>query len=189
MSTSFDFRQPGRVVLGSIGPPGQRVFYLQARQDDVLISLKLEKHQVAFLTGGLREVLADLAATSPDSTDEVAQELEEPLQEEWAVGALELAYDPAGDRIVLVAAEAGELDEAEEDDEPDASPLPLPNGSEEGPAGGVARMSITRQQAATMIEEGKRLLRAGRPPCPLCGFPLTEDHSCPKTNGHRAPSL
>ena len=53
----------------------------------------------------------------------------------------------------------------------------------------VARLALTREQAAGVIEHGKRLLRRGRPPCPLCGFPLGDDHSCPKTNGHRAPAL
>lgn len=195
MNGSFDFRRPARVTLGSVGPPGQRVFYLQARQDKRLVSLKLEKQQVAFLTGGLREVLADLASAtaSPGDAD---LELEQPLEEEWAVGSLELAYDPANDRVVLLASEVPADDEDDEgqDDEDEDSPGPgvgvVPGTAvtAPGPAGAVARFEISREQAAIMIEEGKRLLRAGRPPCPLCGFPLTEDHSCPKTNGHRAPS-
>lgn len=200
MTGSFDFRQPARVTLGSVGAPGQRVFYLQARQDNRLVSLKLEKQQVAFLTGGLREVLADLASTAA-SPDEAELELEVPVEEEWAVGSLELAYDPAGDRIVVVASEVPTVDDedADEDDEDEdgeeeAGPVGGGEGTLEGPTGAgaegaSARLEITREQAAIMIEEGRRLLRGGRPPCPLCGFPLTEDHSCPKTNGHRAPSL
>jgi uncharacterized repeat protein (TIGR03847 family) len=199
MNGSYDFRRPARVTLGSVGPPGQRVFYLQARQDQRLVSLKLEKQQVAFLTGGLREVLADLASATA-STDDADLELEEPLEEEWAVGSLELAYDQANDRLVLVASEvpaADDDDDADDDEDGDDPGLGVGQstaagagaaGGAAGPGGAVARFEISRDQAAIMIEEGKRLLRAGRPPCPLCGFPLTEDHSCPKTNGHRAPS-
>lgn len=182
--SSFDFRSPAHVALGSVGPPGQRVFYLQARQDDRLVTLKLEKQQVAFLAGGLSEVLADLASVAAPGSD--ATDLEQPVEEEWVVGSLELAYDPTADRIVLVAAEEG--DDAEDADVPadEAPDLGAPTAAR---TGAVARLEITREQAVAMIESGKRLLRSGRPPCSLCGFPLTEDHSCPKTNGHRAPSL
>jgi uncharacterized repeat protein (TIGR03847 family) len=192
MTSSFDFRQPGLVTLGSVGPPGQRVFYLQARQDDHLVTLKLEKQQVAFLAGGLREVLADLAGTGP--AQDAGPDLEQPLEAEWAVGSLELAYDRSADRIVVVAAEvataAADAEGAEEDEEGGVeATAPEDEGGEPANPGSVARFAITREQAASMIESGRRLLQAGRPPCPLCGFPLTEDHSCPKTNGHRAPSL
>ena len=191
MSESFDFREPARVTLGSVGPPGQRVFYLQARQGPRLVSLKLEKQQVAFLMGGLSEVLADVAGTAPPAEE---SELEEPVEEAWAVGSLELAYDPGGDRIVLVALEVEVEDDAGDQDEPEevfvAGELPSLGGeATSGPSHGVARLELTRDQAAAMIEEGKRLLRGGRPRCSLCGYPLTEDHSCPRTNGHRAPSL
>lgn len=177
--------------MGAVGPPGKRVFYLQARQEDELVSLKLEKEQVLFLAGGLSEVLADLA--SPLAVpDETQLELEEPVQPAWAVGSMQLAYDPGADRVVLVAREVG-VDE-DEDDEPAA---PGPRAATAGRAGpgagteasGVARVLLTREQAAGVIEHGKRLLRGGRPPCPSCGYPLGEGHSCPKMNGHRAPSL
>jgi uncharacterized repeat protein (TIGR03847 family) len=193
MTSSFDFRQPALVALGSIGPPGQRVFYLQVRQDDDLVTLKLEKQQVAFLAGGLREVLADLAGTTAETG--AGPDLEQPVEAEWAVGSLELAYDRSADRIVVVAAEvaaegeeAGPEEAGPEEAVPEAAVLEEGGGGA-GRSGAVARFAITREQAASMIESGRRLLQAGRPPCPLCGFPLTEDHSCPKTNGHRAPAL
>ena len=209
MSSSYDFRRPAVVTLGSVGQPGQRTFYLQARQDDRVVTLKLEKQQVAFLAGGLREVLADLAGTT--SASDAGPDLEQPLEAEWAVGSLELAYDRSADRIVVVAAEVavGDGEEGVEAEEagagdvpegPGASAVPeegvamdLPEepgaGAETAVPGSVARFAITREQAASMVESGRRLLQSGRPPCPLCGFPLTEDHSCPKTNGHRAPAL
>ncbi len=170
------------MTVGAIGPPGKRVFYFQARQENQLVSLKLEKDQVLFLAGGLSEVLADLAtpASVPAESD---LELEEPVEAEWAVGSMQLAYDPVADRVMITAREIASLDEEPGPDE-------LSTGGEaDEPAGATARVALTREQAAGVILHGKVLLRGGRPPCPLCGYPLGEDHSCPKTNGHRSPAL
>ncbi|HUC15007.1 MAG TPA: DUF3090 family protein [Acidimicrobiales bacterium] len=170
------------MTVGAIGPPGKRIFYFQARQENQLVSLKLEKDQVLFLAGGLSEVLADLAtpASVPSESD---LELEEPVEAEWAVGSMQLAYDPIADRVMITAREIASLDE-------DPGPEELPTDGEPGEAAGaVVRVALTREQAAGVIAHGKVLLRGGRPPCPLCGYPLGEDHSCPKTNGHRSPAL
>jgi uncharacterized repeat protein (TIGR03847 family) len=177
------------------------VFYLQARQEDQLMSLKLEKEQVLFLAGGLTEVMADLAAPVGVPT-ESELELEQPVLAEWAVGSMQLAYDSAADRVLLVAREVGAAEddpdetgesagEADEEGSPDTSAGWSAMADEEPGSDdtAVARLALTREQAAGVIEHGKRLLRGGRPPCPLCGFPLGEEHSCPKTNGHRAPAL
>jgi len=154
-----------------------------------LVSLKLEKEQVLFLAGGLSEVLADLASPG-DVPDETQLELEEPVQPAWAVGSMQLAYDPSTDRVVLVAKEVG-LDQVEDEDHETREPGAGSGKAAGAGAGavGVARVLLTREQAAGVIEHGKRLLRGGRPPCPSCGYPLDEGHSCPKMNGHRAPSL
>lgn len=185
VSESYDLPSPGRVTVGAIGPPGKRVFYLQARQGELLVSLKLEKEQVLLLAGGLSEVLADLA--SPVNTpNEGELELEEPVEAEWTVGSMQLGYDASSDRIVLVARELGTDDDTEDEVEEVGAALGAEESSEG--EGGELRVLLTREQAAGVIEHGKRLLRRGRPPCPLCGYPLEEGHSCPKTNGHRAPS-
>lgn len=173
MSASFDLPSPARVTVGALGPPGKRVFYLQVRQDNRVVSLKLEKQQVLLLAGGLSEVLADLAAPTA-APSEAELQLEEPVEAEWTVGTMQLGYDADADRVVLVAREL-EPDAGEGEKTPE-------------PGSGQARVLLTREQAAGMIEHGKRLLARGRPPCPLCGYPLEEDHSCSKTNGHRAPT-
>jgi uncharacterized repeat protein (TIGR03847 family) len=170
------------VTVGAIGPPGKRIFYFQARQENQVVSLKLEKDQVLFLAGGLSEVLADLATPASVPADSEL-ELEEPVEAEWAVGSMQLAYDPVADRVMITAREIASLDE-------EPGPDDLSSEVEPGePAGAVARVALTREQAAGLIAHGKVLLRGGRPPCPLCGYPLGEDHSCPKTNGHRSPAL
>ena len=179
-----------------MGPPGKRVFYLQARQANELVSLKLEKEQVLFLAGGLTEVLADLAGPAA-APDEAELALEEPVRPAWSVGSMQLAYDASSDRVVLVAREVGgpDDDDRDEDEQPvaveprEARPGAAGADKEGDEGGGVARVVLTREQAAGVIEHGKRLLRAGRPPCPACGYPLDQDHACPKMNGHRPPSL
>jgi uncharacterized repeat protein (TIGR03847 family) len=173
MSASFEFAEVDGVTLGTIGEPGQRTFYIQARRGTQLLTLKLEKQQVGALAQLLLELLEDLPAIERIPGDE-APVLEEPALAEWAVASMQLAYDSANDRVVLLAEEIETVDEQGE---------PLP-------AGGIARLAITRAQAAALAERGEELVASGRPRCPLCGLPLDpEGHSCPKTNGHGPPSL
>jgi uncharacterized repeat protein (TIGR03847 family) len=165
MSGSFELPEVERITIGTVGEPGQRTFYLQARQGQQLVTLKLEKQQVAALAQLMAELLADLPTPEgvPARTD-----LEEPVLAEWPVGAIQLAYDSAGDRVVILAEEVA----AEEDDAP---------GGDEG----MARLAITRPQAVALIARSAELVTSGRPACPLCGNPMDPDgHSCPKTNGH-----
>ena len=88
---SFDLPSVDRLTVGTVGPVGQRTFYLQARQAEQLVTLKVEKQQVSALAQFLTGLLADLPAVGdlPDSND---LELEEPALEEWAVGTLQISY-------------------------------------------------------------------------------------------------
>lgn len=171
MSGSFDLPAVDRITVGTVGPAGKRTFYLQARQQDRLITLKLEKQQVGALARFLTGMLADLPAVGalPDNLD-----LEEPALEEWPVGTLQITYDAEADQVILVAEEAVFV---AEDDEP-----------VEG-VGAMARFGATREQVAAVAIRGRALVEAGRPPCPLCGNPLDPaGHVCPRTNGHRPPT-
>lgn len=184
MSASFEFSDVERITVGTVGEPGQRTFYLQIREAGQLVTLKVEKQQVAALAQLLAEMLSDLpAAASPAPADD----LEEPLVPEWPVGDMQLSYDTTLDRIVILAEEvspvveesggveaSGALEE-EESEEESAEP-----GDE-----GVARIAITRDQAAALIVRSAQLVAAGRPTCPLCGNPIDPTgHACPRTNGH-----
>ncbi|HEY3702145.1 MAG TPA: DUF3090 family protein [Acidimicrobiales bacterium] len=172
MSDSHDLYDAERVTVGTIGPTGQRVFLLQGRQGSLVITVKLEKQQVAALSQYLAKVLEELPDPGILPED---LELEEPIDAAWAVGTLGLSYDSTADRIVLLAEEAvAEEDEEETEDE----------------AASMARFTITREQAAALAIRGTELVEAGRPPCPLCGNPLDPSgHVCPRTNGHRPPVL
>jgi uncharacterized repeat protein (TIGR03847 family) len=179
VSDSHDLYDAERVTVGTIGPTGKRVFLLQGRQGSLVITVKLEKAQVAALSQYLAKVLEELPdpGTLPEDL-----ELEEPLDAAWVVGTLGLSYDSAADRIVLLAEEAVPDDEEEEEE---AAAVEV-----EETSASMARFTITREQAAALAIRGTELVEAGRPPCPLCGNPLDPSgHVCPRTNGHRPPVL
>lgn len=188
MSRSFDLPEVEWATVGTVGEPGHRTFYLQARQAGELVTLKLEKQQVAALAQFVGEILSDLP--DADSVPEGDLELSEPLSAEWAVGSIQLAYDSDADRILLVAEEAV-LEEAGDDpDDPvlQAAIASADPAKEPPDEHGVARLGLSRSQAAALVRKGWDLVQAGRPTCPLCGNPMDpEGHSCPRTNGHRPP--
>ena len=161
MSTSYEMPEVDVLTTGAIGLPGQRVFYLQARQGENVVSLRLEKTQVAALVTYLDAMLADLPSADALPTDLA---LLEPVVAEWVVGSLGVSYDEDADRIVLLAEEL----------------------VEEGEDAASARITATRAQIAALARHGAEVVAAGRPPCPLCGQPLDpEGHMCVRLNGHR----
>ena len=161
MSTSFEMPEVDVLTTGAIGLPGQRVFFIQARQGDHVVSLRLEKTQVAALVTYLDALLADLPFPDDLPTD---LELLEPVVAEWVVGSLGVSYDEDADRIVLLAEEL----------------------VEEGDEAASARITATRAQIAALAAHGAEVVAAGRPPCPLCGQPLSPTgHICPRQNGYR----
>jgi uncharacterized repeat protein (TIGR03847 family) len=196
VSRSFELPDVEWATVGTVGPPGQRIFYLQARQGNEQVTLKLEKQQVAAIAQFLGEILSDLPVADPLPDDDTLA-LAEPVQEEWAVGGLQLAYDSEADRIVIVAEEITD-EEPEDTDEPEgleAGDLELsidPDPVDDpGPLGdrGMGRLSLTRTQAAAIVRRGWDLVQAGRPTCALCGRPIDPDgHTCARTNGHRPPA-
>jgi uncharacterized repeat protein (TIGR03847 family) len=173
MSPSYDFREPDLFTAGTVGPPGQRVFYLQAREGGVIVTLKVEKEQVGALADYLADFLEKLsAAPSPPPGARRDLALVEPLAEAWPVRSLGVGYDQTHDRIVIVAQE---LRPDEDDGEEDA----------EGEAAS-ARFAVNRGQAAAFVERARGLVEAGRPACPICARPMNPDgHVCPRRNGAR----
>ncbi|MGH9178586.1 MAG: DUF3090 family protein [Acidimicrobiales bacterium] len=165
MSESYELLDVDKFTVGTVGIPGQRLFLLQARAGAELVTLKLEKVQVAALSAHLGNMLTDLPRPGELPED---LELDEPAEPEWVVGSLAASYDGALDRLLLVAEEA----------------------VADGEDGARARFSLTREQVAALAIRGTSLVEAGRPPCPLCGYPLDQrGHDCPRTNGHRPPIL
>lgn len=159
-----------RITAGAVGDPGKRVFYLQGRKDQTLVTLVVEKYHVQMLALSVLEMLSGLEkqtapATAPDDMD-----LEEPIAPEWRVGKLGLGYDEGRDLVVLEAEE-----QVAEDDQQEREP--------EEPA--RVRFWATREQMLALARQGAEVVARGRPLCDLCGFPVDpEGHLCPALNGH-----
>lgn len=172
---SFEVDSPDHFTAGAVGPPGQRVFYLQSRDGARLITLKVEKEHVRALAEYVSGLLARVKG-APGAA-RAGTELIEPLDVAWDVGSLAVGYDEGQDRVVV---EASELIEPEQEEEDRAGPGP---GPEPDPA--MARFRITRAQAAAFVERANELMKGGRPTCPVCSRPMDPDgHVCPRANGH-----
>ena len=171
------FDLPDRFVAGTVGEPGNRTFFLQARDRGRLVSVSLEKVQVAVLAERLNELLDELerrgVTAAPPELPEDRAPLEEPLQEAFRAASLTLGWD-GDDDVVLVEARA-EPDDEEEDEASDED--------EDGPD--VMTIRLSAASARSFVERAVRVIASGRPPCPLCGQPLDAiGHICPRQNGH-----
>jgi uncharacterized repeat protein (TIGR03847 family) len=170
----FIFDQPDRFVPGTVGEPGERTFFLQARKGEAVVSVALEKAQVTALAARLADLLAVVeegeSAAIVGPPDEGP--LDEPLVQLFRVGAMALSWDPAGERVVI---------EAQPEDEGGAY-VETADEADDGPD--LMRVRIEPSQAHEFIRRAERLIAAGRPPCPFCGQPLEPTgHFCARTNG------
>lgn len=183
----YAFEPPERFVAGTVGPPGERTFFLQARGGGRLVSVTLEKVQMTLLAEKLEELLSEahrrfgieLPDASPGPSDN--EPLDIPVDEEFRVGALGLAFDVDTATVVIEAIAADEEAAAEEDEEEPEEP------EEAEPDDDLDRLRVRLTPAATraFIDRARRVLNAGRPPCPLCGQPLDpKGHLCPRHNGY-----
>ncbi len=118
MSANIDLDPVGRITAAAIGDPGERVFYLQARKEDVLVSLVLEKQQVALLTMHIDELLERLGTPEESSVEVEALDLEEPIVPEFRVGRIGLGYDDERQLVILQCEEFVPEPEEEEGAEP-----------------------------------------------------------------------
>lgn len=175
-----EFSWPDRVVVGTIGLPGARTFYLQVRAGTQLVSIALEKQQSALLAEKIDEILDQLITVErnpfsiPTGTpiELVDNDPLEAVQEQFRTGAMSLGWDPTTAQIVIEAhpitdddSDADENDEALHED-----------GTNE------REMLCVRMPVGTARAFAKRtreIVGAGRPMCPLCGYPVDADgHIC-----------
>ncbi|HEX6684205.1 MAG TPA: DUF3090 domain-containing protein [Candidatus Limnocylindrales bacterium] len=183
----FAFEPPERFVAGTVGPPGERTFYLQARGGGRLVSVVLEKVQVSLLAEKLEELLAEAhqrfalelppASLAPPDNEP----LETPVDEEFRVGTLGLAFDVENNTIIIEAIAVDETAEPLPEDEED-EPSEIPAISDDLDR---LRVRLTPAAVRDFIDRARRVVAAGRPPCPLCGQPLdASGHLCPRHNGY-----
>ncbi|MCW7990851.1 hypothetical protein XF35_37775 [Streptomyces platensis subsp. clarensis] len=188
----FFYDAPDRFVAGTVGLPGRRSFYLQATAAGRTTSVALEKTQVAALAERIDELLdevvrrsggnAPVPAVSPAELSDTAP-LESPVEEEFRVGTMALAWDGEDERMIVEAQALVELDADSEEDLADAEERLLQD-DENGPP--MLRVRLTGTMARAFAKRALEVVNAGRPPCPLCSLPLDpEGHVCPRQNGYR----
>jgi uncharacterized repeat protein (TIGR03847 family) len=180
----YIFDPPDRFVAGTIGEPGNRTFFLQARDGRRVVSVVLEKVQVAVLADRLGRLLDEVdrrgLADVPESGASDDEPLDEPLVEAFRAGTLTLGWDESVNRVLVEARENVEADDPEEEDEDEDA---FDDEAEDGPD--FLRVRLTPVVARSFVERALQVVASGRPPCPLCGAPLeATGHICPRRNGH-----
>lgn len=179
----FEFGRPDRVVIGTVGMPGERTFFLQARQDSTIVSVALEKAQAAALAERIDQLLDEArerghGSVIPPEADVRSRDtapLDLPITEEFRVGAMALGWDEASQRVVVeahgVTTEAEAVPEIGDDDA-------------DGPD--TLRVWLSPTAARSFADRTRTVVAAGRPSCPFCTQPLDpEGHLCPRANGYR----
>jgi uncharacterized repeat protein (TIGR03847 family) len=190
--------QPDRFVAGTVGPPGSRTFFLQARSGSRITSVALEKQQVSILAERVDLLLdealrrsggdAVIPAVAPvDLRD--GEPLDQPIVEEFRVGTITLSWDSEDGVVVIelfpvaVPSEPSEEDEADDSDDArvEASSADLEVEADE-----VVLVKLQPAYARAFVRRAQSVVSAGRPPCQFCGGPLDpEGHICPRANGFR----
>jgi len=170
----IDLNPVTHITVDAVGKPGQRIFYLQGRQGDRVVTLLIEKVQIQSMALGVEEFLSEIQTRYPHLSeasaefDEKEMHIRMPVDPLFRIGDLGLAYDVEKDMLVLVARELA----ATEGTKPEDS--------------NVVRFWCTRSQVRIMCRWGLEVARRGRPICPQCGEPMDpQGHFCPKKNGHR----
>lgn len=178
-----EYHEPERFVVGTVGEPGHRTFFLQAHDGGRTCSVSIEKAQVSVLAERLDQLLDSLLRQSGGSlpipavvgTEHVdSSPLETPIDDEFRVVGLSLMWDEDTGRIVIEC-------HSEEPDE-DAIDRPVAEPSTVD----TLRVVLTGMAARAFVARAESVIAAGRPPCPFCTLPLDpEGHICPRQNGYR----
>ena len=182
-SPSFDLGEVDAFTAGTVGPPGQRVFFLQARSEGQVVTLKCEKQQVEALGQFLERLLQDLPAPGEGPLPTVL-ELIEPIAPSWIAGQLGVAWEADLDRFVIAVEELDTtaLEQSDDDDEEEDDDEPPP-GLDLSLDRGTMRLLVTRGQALAFAGRAAELVASGRPACRFCGLPMDpEGHPCPRMN-------
>ena len=186
----INFDPVDTIAAGAVGEPGHRTFFIQAQRGGQVLSVLVEKEQVAILSERMGHLLDQVAEQFPEeetAADPDAGMLEGDPVPLFRAVAIGIGFDPARRMVVLELHERPIEDE--DDDAAEEAPPEEPAGPEAGGEEGyLARLYITPGQARAMASRGIEAVVSGRPPCPLCGGPLDpEGHVCPKLNGHGQP--
>lgn len=182
----IDYDPPARFVTGTVGPPGERQFFLQASGGGRVTSVSLEKTQVSVLADRINDLLDEFAGE--EATEQAAaavtdnEPLDTPIEEDFRVGTMGLTWDPERRAVIVECHAMGDRfdDITDEDDAvPDIDPA-------DDPGQLVLRVSLAPAVARAFARRTSKVVAAGRPSCPFCAGPLDPTgHICPRANGYR----
>jgi uncharacterized repeat protein (TIGR03847 family) len=172
----FDLKPCSRITIGTVGPAGQRTFYIQGVQGRTVVSLIIEKQHAQALAAGIDELLEEIEekypADAPPGDSPREMSLLDPVSPRFRVGRLGLGYD-AEENLVVIFAQELIAEEEEGQREP-----------------AVGRFWASREQMAALSNHARKVAASGRPICALCGNPIDPDgHFCPPSNGHSATTI
>jgi uncharacterized repeat protein (TIGR03847 family) len=166
MPSHIELNPANQITVGTIGPPGQRTFFLQGTRGSQTISLTIEKEQARMLAESFEALIQELANKYPEANDTSVwtdMRLREPVESLFRVGNIGIGYNEDSNQVVLVAYEL-----VAEDEEPN-----------------VVSYWITRAQVQALVQHAYDVIKAGRPICGNCGKPIDPTgHFCPQRNGH-----
>jgi uncharacterized repeat protein (TIGR03847 family) len=167
-----ELERTDKVTAGAVGEPGERTFFVQAREGERVVTILVEKEQVELLATSIVEILATVGLATGEGPPEETLELEPPLEPLWRAGRLSIGYAEDRDRMLLELEEL--VEEGEGEDDPDR------------PEPARVRIWATREQMLALARHGAAVAARGRPRCRFCGGPIDpEGHACPAMNGHR----
>jgi uncharacterized repeat protein (TIGR03847 family) len=176
----LDFSHPRRFVVGTVGQPGDRTFFLQVTDDGDPVSLICEKEQASVLAEKIVELLDDIRRRGievPEEHDEAdvdTEPLSQPIEPEFRIVSMGIGWDGADGSVVIEAHGESETDEV-----PDI-------GDDAGDGPDTVRVRMTPEYALAFSVRASRVVAAGRPQCPFCHLPIDPDgHICPRANGYR----
>jgi uncharacterized repeat protein (TIGR03847 family) len=164
MTMGAELSDPDHVTADFVGEPGERTFYVQASESGEMVTVVVEKEQVAALADALARLLAEVGAEPSAVWDVASMRLREPVDPLWRGGRLTVGLDPQLGRFMLEIHEFVPDDELREPDE--------------------VRVWFDDEAAARLAAHAAWAVAQGRPTCELCGNPLDPDgHVCPRGNG------
>jgi uncharacterized repeat protein (TIGR03847 family) len=177
----IEFTEPQRFTVGTVGVPGERTFFIQAEDGPRLISVSLEKSQVQALADRLIFMLREIKQVIPNfSIKDLPKDeksLSTPIEEEFRVGLIGIAFDQSTELIQI------DLQAVSEEDQVDAQFVDVDDLSSDRD---ILRISITPSEASRFSKRAGVVVGAGRLPCPFCGGPIdSRGHLCPRANGYR----
>jgi uncharacterized repeat protein (TIGR03847 family) len=169
-----------RFVAGTVGVPGERTFFLQARKGSRLISVSLEKAQVAALADRIQQILREVRNSEPltlfERVERDDQPLESPIDEEFRVGVIGIAY--LSDRKLIEI----DLQAIADSQSPEDEELLMEISESQD----ILRVLIPLGYSESFAKRALAVVGAGRAPCPFCGGPIDPGgHLCPRANGYR----